>query len=104
MKPYMIIIVLSALLDIVANLLLKKSDGFKYKKYGILAITLACIAFYLLSFSLSEIDLSIAYSTWGAIGILGTCIGGYVFYKERLNYIGIVGIILVIFAVVLLNY
>lgn len=104
MKAYMIVIILSALLDIVANLLLKKSDGFKYKKYGFLAIALACIAFYLLSFSLKEVDLSIAYSTWGAIGILGTCIGGYIFYKEKLNFIGIVGIILVIFAVVLLNY
>ncbi|EPM2018952.1 QacE family quaternary ammonium compound efflux SMR transporter, partial [Campylobacter coli] len=31
---YIFIIVLSALLDIVANLLLKKSDGFKHKIWG----------------------------------------------------------------------
>ncbi|RDU62424.1 SMR family transporter [Helicobacter sp. MIT 14-3879] len=103
MKLYLFIIIFSALLDISANLLLKKSNGFRNKKYGILAIILACIAFCLLSFSLKYIELSIAYSTWGAIGILGTCIGGYVFYKEKLNYIGIFGIIITICSVIILN-
>lgn len=49
---YIFIIVLSALLDIVANLLLKKSDGFKHKIWGLAAIINAILAFFLLSFSL----------------------------------------------------
>ncbi len=104
MNLYLIIIIISALIDVVANLLLKKSDGFKYKKYGISAVLLVIIAFILLSFALKYIELSIAYSTWGAIGIIGTCLGGYIFYKEKLNYIGIVGIVIIICAVILLNY
>ena len=101
---YIFIIVLSALLDIVANLLLKKSDGFKNKIWGLAAIVNAILAFFLLSFSLKYVPLSIAYSTWGAIGIIGTCLGGYIFYKEKLNYIGIIGVIIVVCAVILLNY
>lgn len=59
---------------------------------------------FLLSFSLKYVPLSIAYSTWGAIGIIGTCLGGWILYKEKLNKIGILGIIIVIIAVFLLNY
>lgn len=104
MKLYIAIIFLSALLDIFANLLLKKSQGFKFKQYGLLAIFFVILAFILLSISLNYVPLSIAYSTWGAIGIIGTCIGGWIFYNERLNSIGIIGVIMTIIAVVLLNY
>lgn len=104
MSAYFITIVISALIDVVANLLLKKSDGFKHKIYGISAVLLVIIAFILLSFALKYIELSVAYSTWGAIGIIGTCLGGYIFYKEKLNYIGIIGVIIVVCAVILLNY
>ena len=104
MKFYFFIIIISAFLDIMANLMLKKSDGFKNKKYGFLAIFFAIFAFVLLWCVFDYIPLSVAYSTWGAIGILGTCLGAWYFYKEKLNYIGILGIFVVIFAVVLLNY
>lgn len=43
---YIFIIVLSALLDIVANLLLKKSDDFKNKIWGLAAIVNAILAFF----------------------------------------------------------
>ncbi|AXP08347.1 SMR family transporter [Campylobacter hepaticus] len=101
---YILFIIASAFLDIIANLLLKKSHGFKYKIWGIAAIINAVLAFFLLSLSLKHIPLSIAYSTWGAIGIIGTCLGGWIFYQEKLNKIGILGIIIVIIAVFLLNY
>lgn len=104
MKFYIVIILCSALLDVVANLLLKKSNGFEDKKMGFLAILFVVWAFLLLSVSLKYVPLSIAYSTWGAIGIIGTCVGGWILYNEKLNYIGIIGVIVVIIAVVLLNY
>lgn len=104
MKFYIIIIFFSALLDIVANLLLKKSNGFKDKRTGFLAIFCVVLAFLLLSISLNYVPLSVAYSTWGAIGIIGTCVGGYILYNEKLNYIGVFGVVVVIIAVVLLNY
>ena len=104
MSFYFIIITISALIDVIANLLLKKSDGFKYKIYGISAILLVIVAFVLLSFTLKYVELSIAYSTWGAVGIIGTTLGGYIFYKEKLNYVGILGVVIIVFAVILLNY
>nr|WP_202922056.1 multidrug efflux SMR transporter [Campylobacter sp. MIT 19-121] len=103
MKIYIFIIIASAILDIFANLALKKSNTFEKKSWGIFAIILAILAFFCLFLSLEYVPLSIAYSTWGAIGIIGTCLGGYVFYKEKLNFIGILGIACIILAVVLLN-
>nr|WP_052245057.1 multidrug efflux SMR transporter [Campylobacter sp. RM16704] len=100
---YLLVIIASAVLDIIANLLLKKSEGFKYKFWGLSAIFCAVFAFFLLSFSLEYVPLSIAYSTWGAIGIIGTCLGGWILYKEKLNKIGIFGVFIVIIAVILLN-
>lgn len=91
-------VILSALVDIYANMLLKKSDGFKNKKYGFSSIVCVILAFILLSFSLDSIPLSIAYSTWGAIGMIGTCIVGWVLYNEKLNKIGILGVIVVLIA------
>ncbi len=103
MKVYLLMIIASALLDIVANLLLKKSESFRYKKWGFGAIICAILAFFILSFSLNYVPLSIAYSTWGAVGIIGTCLGGWIFYKEKLNKIGLAGIVVVLIAVILLN-
>lgn len=74
-------------------------------KFGAwLRLSMLYLLFFLLSFSLKYVPLSIAYSTWGAIGIIGTCLGGWILYKEKLNKIGILGIIIVIIAVFLLNY
>lgn len=100
---YLSLIVASAFLDILANLFLKKSQGFKHINWGNLAIILAILAFILLYFTLGFVPLSVAYATWGAVGIIGTCVGGFIFFKERLNFIGILGIVIVIVAVILMN-
>lgn len=93
-------VVLAALIDIAANLALTRSNGFKRKLWGALAILLVLSAFTLLAQAVKEIDLAIAYASWGAIGILGTAIGGALLFKQRLKPIGWVGIAVVIAAVI----
>lgn len=97
------LVVLAAFLDIVANLFLKKSNAFTHKGYTIGCILMVWGAFTALMFAIETLPLSVAYSTWGAVGIIGTTIGGYVFFKERLGVIGYIGIAIVMCAVVLLN-
>ncbi|MBO2620686.1 SMR family transporter [Shewanella algae] len=93
-------VVLAALIDIAANMSLTRSNGFKRKLWGALAILLVLSAFTLLAQAVKEIDLAIAYASWGAIGILGTAIGGALLFKQRLKPIGWVGIAVVIAAVI----
>ena len=96
-------VVISAILDVIANLFLKKSNAFTHKGYTIGCILMVWAAFKVLLFALEDMPLSVAYSTWGAVGIVGTSIGGYIFFKERLGIIGYIGMAMVVCAVVLLN-
>ncbi|CBG40593.1 SMR family transporter [Helicobacter mustelae] len=96
-------VLMAALLDILANLLLKKSNGFANKFYGVGAICAVLIAFVAISFAMDFMPLSIAYASWGAIGIVGTILGGYFFFGEKINKIGILGVICVLFSIVLLH-
>ncbi|MGI0405939.1 SMR family transporter [Helicobacter himalayensis] len=99
-----LMIVFSGILDVLANLCLQKSNGFKNLIWGISALVLVDAAFLLLAYAVSfGIALPIAYTLWGAIGILGSVLGGYVFFKQKLKPIGYVGVVLVISAVLLLN-
>ncbi|WP_028115842.1 SMR family transporter [Ferrimonas senticii] len=96
-------VVVAALVDIVANMALTRSRGFAHKGWGITAIALVMLAFTLLAQAVKEIDLAIAYASWGAIGILGTAIGGALLFKQRLKPIGWAGIAMVISAVVVMK-
>ena len=99
-------IVLSGILDVFANLALQKSNGFRNIKWGFLALVLVDGAILLLSAAISwyDIVLPVAYTLWGAIGVLGSVAGGYYFFGQSLKSIGYIGIILIITAVGLLNF
>lgn len=99
------LVALSGILDIIANLALAKSDGFKRLWWGLLALLLVDSVFLLLALALDlGMELPVAYTLWGAIGILGTVGGGYILFRQRLKPIGFVGIVLVLVAVYLLHF
>ncbi len=93
---------MAALVDIMANMALTRSKGFKYKGWGIAAIVLVLTAFTLLAQAVKEIDLAIAYASWGAIGILGTAVVEPC-CLSRNSPIGWFGIFVVIAAVVVMK-
>lgn len=97
------LVCVAAVLDVIANLLLKASNGFSKISYGIGAVAVVIAAFYLLMLALDSMELAVAYSSWGAIGIIGTITGGRILFNEQLNNIGYTGVVLVIAAVGLLH-
>lgn len=64
----------AALLDILANLLLKASDGFRRPLPGVAALLLVLVAFGLLGLSLRAVPLGVAYAVWGGLGIVGAAL------------------------------
>ncbi|MCF3096234.1 ligand-binding protein SH3 [Aeromonas australiensis] len=104
MSPFVIVLG-AALIDIGANMAINRSKGFRYKGWGFLGIMLVLGAFTLLSEAVSggKIDLAVAYATWGAIGIVGTALGGLLFFGERLKPIGWAGMMVMALAVVMLT-
>ncbi len=96
-------VVAAAALDIVANLLLSKSDGFKKKRMGFGAIFLVGMAFSCLALAVRGMDLAVAYAMWGGFGILGTSLGGWALLGQRVHTSAWVGIVMLIGGMVILH-
>ncbi len=96
-------VICSALLDVAANMMVARSDGFRRWRWGAGAIVLVWMAFALLGQAVRHIDLATAYALWGAIGVIGTATCGRLLFGHRLRPIGWVGIALVTAAVALLS-
>ncbi|HAT1570444.1 TPA: multidrug/spermidine efflux SMR transporter subunit MdtI [Kluyvera cryocrescens] len=93
----------SIVLEIVANIFLKFSDGFRNKLYGILSLVAVLAAFSALSQAVKGIDLSVAYAIWGGFGVAATLAAGWILFGQRLNNKGWVGLGLLLVGMVLIK-
>lgn len=89
--------------ELIGTTLLKYSNGFKNITYGILSIVVYGICFLFLAKAMENINLSIVYATWSGVGIVATTLISIFIFKEHINPVGILGIILTISGVILLN-
>lgn len=94
---------IAIVLEIIANVFLKFSDGFRRKVYGILSLAAVLGAFSALSQAVKGIDLSVAYALWGGFGIAATIAAGWVLFGQRLNNKGWAGVILLVAGMVLIK-
>lgn len=94
---------LAIVLEILANVLLKFSDGFRRKLYGLMSIAAVLGAFSALSQAVKGIDLSVAYALWGGFGIAATIAAGWALFGQRLNHKGWIGVILLVAGMVLIK-
>lgn len=98
-----IYVLLAVATDVIANIFLKKSNGFHNKKYGFASLALIGVAFLFLAQALVTLDLSIAYAVWGALGILLTTCVDKAFFGLRIKPLGFAGIATMISGIVLLK-
>lgn len=98
-----IMLAAAGILDVAANILIKKSNGFAIRKYAYTAIALVSAAFLLLCKAVTVMDLSVAYSVFGAFGILLTTLVDKVFFGLRIRLLGFCGIITMISGIVLIK-
>ena len=96
-------VVAAAALDVAANLMLAKSDGFKRKLWGFGALLGVGLAFSCLAYAVRELDLAVAYGMWGGFGILGTSLGGWFFFGQRLKTSAWLGMALLIGGMLVLH-
>lgn len=93
---YTLAILVAAVLDILANLMLARSEGFKKRWWGFTALGMVGLAFTALTVAVQGMDLAVAYAMWGGFGILGTSIGGWLLFGQRLKPCAWFGILLLI--------
>ena len=99
----LLLVVLAATLDVLANLLLAKSGGFRRRWLGFFSLALVGLAFYCLSLAVRHMDLAVAYAMWGGFGVLGTSLGGWILLRQKLRASAFVGIILLVCGMALLH-
>ncbi|MBW5406677.1 multidrug/spermidine efflux SMR transporter subunit MdtI [Morganella morganii] len=97
-------LLLAVVLEILANILLKMSNGFKRLWLGILSLLAVSGAFSCLALAVRGIELSVAYALWGAFGIVATVAAGWILFNQRLNYKGWSGIILLLLGMVMIKF
>ena len=94
---------LAIVLEILANVLLKFSDGFRRKLYGLMSIAAVLGAFSALSQAVKGIDLSVAYALWGGFGIAATLAAGWVLFGQHLKSKGWMGLILLLAGMIMIK-
>ncbi|MDL2314106.1 ligand-binding protein SH3 [Desulfovibrio sp. OttesenSCG-928-C14] len=96
-------VLMAAILDIFANMLLARSEGFKRKGLGLGALTLVALAFTCLALAVRGLDLSVAYALWGGLGIIGTGLGGWLLLGQKLRPMAWLGLAMLLGGIVLLH-
>ena len=94
---------MAIVLEIIANVFLKFSDGFRRKLYGSLSLVAVLAAFSALSQAVKGIDLSVAYALWGGFGIAATLAAGWILFGQRLNHKGWIGVVLLLAGMVMIK-
>lgn len=98
-----LLILAAVVSDVIANIYVKKSNGFSKKFYAAAALILVGLAFFFLSKAILYMDLSVAYASFGALGIVLTTFIDKTFFQLKINRIGIIGIILMILGIILIK-
>lgn len=96
-------LILAVVLEILANVFLKMSDGFRRYWLGILSLIAVLGAFSALAQAVKGIELSVAYALWGAFGLIATVAAGWILFNQRLNYKGWGGVVLLLIGMVLIK-
>ncbi|MCP1643980.1 spermidine export protein MdtI [Pseudomonas citronellolis] len=94
---------LAIVLEVIANLLLKYSDGFRRRALGVTSILCVLGAFSALAQAVKDIELSVAYAVWGGFGILATVAMGWALFGQRLVWRGWLGLGLLVTGMALLK-
>src|SRR5947207_14475176 len=78
------------------------ADGFQVQPAAIVTVSYVA-SFALLVPALRSINVGVSYAIWSAVGTAAVAGLGAVFFKERLNLVGITGIVLIVAGVVVLT-
>ena len=89
--------------EVAGSSFLMKSEQFtKIVPTGIMAL-LYIASFYLLSVALKTLPLGVAYAVWAGLGIVLTAIVGVVVFRQNLDLMAVLGIVLIVSGVVIMN-
>ncbi len=93
-------LLIAGVLEVVWAVGLKYSEGWTKLYPSIFTIVSMIIGFYFLSLSVKTLPLGTAYAVWTGIGTIGTVIFGIIFFKEPIDLIKTICILLIVIGIV----
>ena len=95
---------LAIVAEVIGTLALKISNGFTVWLPTVIVVLGYGFSFWFLALSLKALQVGVAYAIWAGIGTALIAIAGVIIFKEPLNILKVVSIILIILGVVGLNW
>lgn len=96
-------LLLAIVCETVATSTLKLSEQFTRPLPSLITVVGYAAAFYLLSLTLREVPVGIAYALWSAIGIVLITIVGAVAFRQLPDWPALLGLALIVAGVVVIN-
>ncbi|SFR54089.1 multidrug efflux SMR transporter [Thiomicrospira sp. ALE5] len=98
-----ILLSLAIIAEVIGTSALKLSDGFTKLWPSLVVLVGYGLAFYLLSLTLKQIPVGVAYAIWAGAGIALITLIGWVVFKQTLDLAAVLGIALIVSGVVVLQ-
>ncbi|MCF2826738.1 MULTISPECIES: DMT family transporter [unclassified Pseudoalteromonas] len=95
-----LLLAFAGLLEVVWAIGLKFTNGFTKPVPSIITLVAMAASFYFLSVALRTLPLSVAYSVWVGIGMLGSIIVGFVYFKEPLSSLKLLSLLLIVIGII----
>ena len=89
--------------EVVGTTFLAKSEQFSKLTPTLISLGLYSVSFYFLAQALKTLPIGVAYAIWAGHGIVLTAIVSIVVFKQRLDWIAMVGIGFIVVGVVIVN-
>ena len=106
MSPLLVawlILIASILFEVFGMLFLKYSNGFSNLIPTAGGVSCFITSIWLMSISLKQIEMGIAYAVWAAVSTAIVAVIGVAFYQESISSFKITGVTLIVIGVILLN-
>lgn len=94
---------LAIVTELIGTTYLKYSEGYTKLVPTVISIASYGFCFYIFSKSLLTINLSVAYATWSAVGLIVTTLISIFIFKEGITAAGTAAIIMITAGVIILN-
>ncbi len=95
-----LILFFAGIFEIVWAVGIKYTEGWTRLLPSTITVIAMVASFYLLSMALKNIPIGTAYAVWTGIGTIGTVIYGIIYFKEPVDILRIVCILLIICGIV----
>ncbi|HEY6424204.1 MAG TPA: multidrug efflux SMR transporter [Pseudonocardiaceae bacterium] len=89
--------------EVCGTLALKVADGFRRPGFMVVVVLCYGASFAMLALALKSIQVGPAYAIWSGVGTAMVVVAGAVLFGERLSWVAVGGVVLIVAGVVVLT-